>query len=297
MVIDPISATLAVAQTGLGLIQGDAQQKAQQQDYLNQSAFNSANAAFARWQAGMSAKVNDLNNSYQYWQQTVQYNQNQAYVHSLRNFELAKELQQAEVVRDTRAAAGSDFVLRSEALQQQVQEKAMQDAVALQQYRMQALRSSSAVRAMATEGRSVDRLINDYARQEGDYSTLQQINRGLADRQYRRDQVATITRYLQNYNSQQFYQSQPYMDPIFPFPPLPTLIQPAPPSMNGGQPANYSGLNIATSLLSGANTYVSTNAALSKYRGSSGGGGGGGLLPQVSNNTSLAFSGINLMGG
>lgn len=289
MIIDPISATLAVATTGLGLIQGSAQQKAQQQDYLNQSAFNSANAAFARWQSGMSAKVNDLNNGYQYWQQTVQYNQSQAYVHSLRNFELAKELQQAEVVRDTRAAAGTDFALRSDALQQQVEEKAMQDAVALQQYRMQRLRSSSAVQAMATEGRSVDRLVNDYARQEGDYSTLQQISRGLMDRQYRRDQVASITRYLQQYNSQQFYQSQPYMDAIAPFAPLPTMIQPPPPSMTGGRPASYSGLGIATSLLSGANTYISTNAALSKYKGSngsgrntntngsgSGGGGGGG---------------------
>lgn len=269
--IDPISATLAVATTGLGLIQGSAQQKAERQNYLNQSAFNSANAAFARWQAGMSAKVNDLNNQYQYWQQTVQHNQNQAYVNSLRNFELSKEIQQAEVVRDTRAAAGTSYALTAEALQQQVQEKAMQDAVALQQYRMQALRSRSAVQAMATEGRSVDRLVNDYARQEGDYSTLQQLNRGLMDRQYRREQVAAITRYLQQYNAQQFYQSQPYMDPISPFAPLSTLIQPPPPSMTGGAPSSTTGLNIATSLLSGANTYLSTDAALSKYRGSSGG--------------------------
>ena len=161
MVIDPISATLAVAQAGLGIAQGIAGDKARQQDYLNQSAYQNANAAFARWQAQTSAKFADANAQYQYWQQTVNYNQQQAYVNSLRNFELSKAIQQAELVGQTRTAAGANFIQQSEALNQQLQEKAMQDAVALQQYRMQSLRARASVRAMEQEGRSVDRLVND----------------------------------------------------------------------------------------------------------------------------------------
>lgn len=298
MVIDPVSATLGVAQAGLGLIQGSASQKAQQQDFLNQQAFQSANAAYAKWQAGLSAQINNANNSFKFWQETVNYNQNLAYVNSLRNFEISQAIQQAEVVRDTRAAAGSNYVQTAEALNQQLQERGLQDAVALQQYRMQRIRMSSAVQARATEGNSVDRLVNDYARQEGDYATLQDINTRLYKRQMTRQQAAAVTKYLEQYSSQQFYTERPYMDPVAPWAPLPTLLTPPPPSMSGGAPANYSGLNIASSLLSGANTYLSSSAALSKYKGSGGGGGGaGGLLPQVTNNTGLAFSGINLMGG
>ena len=294
MVIEPISATLAVAQVGLGIAQGIAGNKAQEQDYLNQAAFQNANAAFARWQAQTNARISDVNNQYQYWQQTVNYNQQQAYVNSLRNFELSKAIQQAELVGQTRAAAGANFVQQSEALNQQLQEKAMQDAVALQQYRMQSLRARASVQAMAQEGRSVDRLVNDYARQEGDYTTLMAINEGLTKRQMSREQAATVTRYLQNYTSQQFYTEQPYLDPLAPFAPLPTLIQPPPPSMTGGRPANTTGLNIGAAVLGGANTYFSVNNSLSQFRGS-----GSSNAPTRSggtNNTKLAFSGVNLLG-
>ena len=293
MIIDPISATLGVAQAGLGIFQGIASGKAQEQDYLNQSAYANANAAYARWQASTNARMQDANNSFQFWQQTVQHNQNLAYVNSLRNFELAKSIEQAKVVAQTRASAGANYVQQSEALNQQIQEKAMGDAVALQQYRMQVLRSSAAVQAMAQEGRSVDRLVNDYARQEGDHSTLQQINQGLYSRQIKREQVAAVTQYLQNYSSQQFYTEQPYLDPLAPFPPLPTLIQPPPPSMTGGRPADMSGLNIATGVLGGVNTYFSSSGQLAQYRGT------GGTPAPISgpvNQTKLAFSGINLMG-
>jgi hypothetical protein len=295
MIIDPISAGLGIISGGLGIFQGIAGNQAQQQDYLNQSAFANANAAYARWQASMNARMQDTNNQFAFWQQTVSYNQDLAYVQSLRNFELAKSIEQAKVVAQTRTAAGANYIQQSEALNQQIQEKAMGDAVALQQYRMQVLRSSSAVQAMASEGRSVDRLVNDYARQEGDFSTLQQINQGLYSRQMQREKVAAVTQYLQNYNSQQFYTEQPYMDPIAPFPPLPTLIQPPPPSMTGGRPADMSGWNIATGVLGGFNTYFNSSANLSKYRG---GGGGGGVLRSAgpTNRTGLAFSGINLMG-
>ena len=292
MVIDPISTTLAVAQAGFGIAQGIAGDKARQQDYLNQSAFQNANAAYARWQAESSAKFADANAQFQYWQQTLNYNQQQSYVNSLRNFELSKAIQQAQLVGQTRAAAGSNYIQQSEALNQQLQEKAMQDAVALQQYRMQSLRARASVQAMEQEGRSVDRLVNDYARQEGDYTTLQRINQQLAERQMSREQASTVTRYLQNYTSQQFYSEQPYLDPLSPFAPLPTLIQPPPPTMTGGAPGSTMGLNIGTALLGGANAYFSVDKSLSQYRG------GGSSAPARSggsNTTKVAYSGINLM--
>jgi hypothetical protein len=172
----------------------------------------------------------------------------------------------------------------------------MGDAVALQQYRMQSLRSRSSVLAMAQEGRSIDRLVNDYARQEGDFSVLQQINAGLYSRQMQREKVAGVTEYLQNYNSQQFYTQQPYLDPIAPFAPLPTMIQPPPPSMQGGRPGNSMGINGLTSVMGGVNTYLGSAGRLSQYRGSV----GAVLQPPgaaPSSQTKLAFSGLNLMGG
>lgn len=294
MLIDPISATLGVAQAGLGIFQGIANSRAQQQDYLNQAAYQNANAAFAKWQAGNTARFADANNQYQYWQQTVNYNQQQAYVNSLRNFELAKSIQQAEIVDQARTQAGANYIQQSEALNQQIQEKAMQDAVALQQYRMQSLRARASVRAMESEGRSVDRLVNDYARQEGDFATIQAVNQRLANRQMTREQAAAVTRYLQNYTSQQFYTEQPYLDPLAPFAPLPTLIQPPPPTMTGGAPGSTTGLNIGTALLSGANTYFASSKNLAPLRG----GGSGTPAPAVGgiNTTKLAFSGIDLLG-
>jgi hypothetical protein len=293
MIIDPISATLGIAQAGLGIFQGIANSKAQKQDYINQKAFANANAEFARWQASTSARFADANNQYQYWQQTVQYNGQQAYVHSLRNFELSKAIQQAATVGQTRASAGANYIQQSEALNQQIQEKAMQDAVALQQYRLQSLRARASVQAMDREGRSVDRLVNDYARQEGDFTTLQQINSQLSKRQMSREQAAAVTRYLQTYSSQQFYTEQPYLDPMAPFAPLPTLIQPPPPSMQGGKPSGAAAaLGIATGVMSGLNTYAASEKALSPLRGSSP---TPAAAPKAST-TSLAFSGINLLG-
>jgi hypothetical protein len=292
MAVDPISLGLGVAQAGLGIFQGVANYQAQRQDYLNQRAFANANATFARWQASTSARFTDANNQFQYWQQTVGYNQQQAYVNSLRNFELSKAIQQAQVVAQTRASAGANYVQQSEALNQQIQEKAMQDAVALQQYRLQSLRARSSVQSMGREGRSVDRLVNDYARQDGDFTTLQSINARLYRRQMTREQAAAVTRYLQAYSSQQFYTEQPYLDPMAPFAPLPTLIQPPPPSMQGGGPSSAAAaLSIGAGVLGGVNTYFSSSAALAPLRGSP-----GGATPRPAGNTNVAFSGINLLG-
>jgi hypothetical protein len=299
MIIDPVSAVLGGGQAVMGIFQGIAGNKAAKQDFLNQQAFSNANATYARWQAGMSAKVSDTNNQFQYWQQTVNANQEKAYVNSLRNFELGKSIMQAEVVGQARASAGANYSQQAQALNQQISEKAMEDAVALQQYRMQSLKARASVQAMGQEGRGVDRLMADYSRQEGDYTTLRNISQGLYNRQIGRSQVAAVTNYLQAYNSQQFYTEQTFMDPIAPFAPLPTMIQPPPPSMAGGAPSSASaGLGIATGLLSGVNTYYNASSQFSKYRGTGGGysaGTGYGSAP-MTNNTKLAYSGINLLG-
>jgi len=59
---------------------------------------------------------------------------------------------------------------------------------------------------------------------------------------------------LSRYNSQQFYERQPYMDPVAPFPPLPTLVAPAGPTMTGAKPGGMSGYQVGTALLGGVNT-------------------------------------------
>lgn len=277
--MDPISIGFGALSGGLGILQGIAGNKAQQQDYLNQKALQSANSRFARWQAGFNARVTDANSQYKYWAETVNHNQQLSYTNALRNVELLKAVRQAEVVGQTRAAAGASYVQDSEALGQQMQEASMQEAVALQQYKWRALQNSSAVQAMATEGRSVDRLVNDYARQLGDYETLQQINKGIRGRQYTREQAGQVAQYLSRWNSQQFYEEQPYIDPIAPFAPLPTLIQPAGPSFIGARPGGAaSGLNILSGVMGGVQGAMSMQGSLNALRfpkGSTGTGVGG----------------------
>jgi hypothetical protein len=146
----------------------------------------------------------------------------------------------------------------SQAVSQAYQEASMQEAVAMQQYRWRALQARASVQAMNQEGRSIDRIVNDYARQEGDYMTLMDINQRLRTRQYNREQAAQVAQYLNRWNSQQFYEEQPYIDPIPPFAPLPTLLTPPPPSMTGSGPsAGAAFLNVGTSILGGINTAVS----------------------------------------
>jgi hypothetical protein len=267
------------AQAGLGIFQGIAGYKAQKQDYLNQKAFQQANNEFAAWQAGFNAKINDANNQYKYWADTVNHNQQLAYTNSLRNVELLKAVRQAETVRDTRAAAGASYIQDSDAIGQAFAEASMQEAVALQQYQWRTLQGQSSVQAMAMEGRSVDRIVNDYARQMGDQKTLQTINQGIRSRQYTREQAGQIAQYLGRWNSQQFYEEQPYIDPIAPFPPLPTLIQPAGPSMTGSGPSSAAAaINIGTGILGGISAGISMNNQLNGLRnpnGSNGSGTGG----------------------
>jgi cell division protein FtsB len=265
VVISGAAAALGAAQFGLGAAQSILGYQAKKQDYLNQTALQDANEKFAANQATLNAEIADLNSQYKFWGQTINYNQNLAYANSQRNVELMKGVAQAEVVRDTRASAGASYALESEAIGQAYAETSMQDAVALQQYQWRSLQARASVQARATAGKSIDRIVNNYARQMGDYTTLQEINQGLRKRQYSRSQANAISTYLSRYNSQQHYAQTPVLDPIAPFPPLPTLIQPPPPSMRGGSPGIGSALlGVGTAALGGFNTALGAQASINK---------------------------------
>jgi len=262
--IDPIGLAVGGASAIFGMIQADAADKARQQENLNQTAYANATAQFNQWQAGMNQQVNSLNEQYKYWRDTVSYNQNLAYTSQLRNYEFAKELAQAQRVGEARAGAGANYALQAEAIQQQLQERGMQEAVAMQQVMYRGLQASAAYQASAQEGRSMDRYVGNFARQVGDYRTLQTINQQFQNRQYRREQLSAVTAYLNQYNSQQFYEPTPYMDPVAPFAPLPSMVMPPGPSMQGGAPASTMAMSAGTALLGGVNTYLDTASAIKK---------------------------------
>ena len=266
MIIDPVSAVVGGASMIGGIFQGIAENRAKQQDYVNQKAYANATAEFNRWQAGFNAKVNNANSQYSYWASTVNHNQQLAYTSQMRNYDLAQEIAQAEKVRETRVGAGVDYAINSQALSQKFSEEGMSRAVGMQQYYYRMLQQSSAFQAAATEGNSSDRIINNFNRQMGDYVTLQNINEGLSKRQYRRDQLSQIAGYLSKYRSQDFYQAQERVDPIAPFPPLPTMVTPPGPSLQGAAPSSTLGLNIGTAVLGGVNTYIGTASALGKLK-------------------------------
>mgnify|MGYP003117918494 CR=1 FL=1 len=247
-------------QAGLGVLQGIAGYNAKKQEYVNQKAFQEANSKFASWQAGFNARISDANKQHDYWKDTVNYNREFAWTNSLRNVELNRSIAQAEVVAETRAAAGASYIRDSEAISQQYQEASMQEAVAAKQYKWRSLQARASAQVMNQEGRSVDRIINDFSRQEGDFLTLQDINSKLRGRQYSRSQAGQIATYLSQWNSQSFYAEQPYMDPLAPFAPLPTLITPAAPTFTGGAPSKGAAmLNVASGIMSGVNLGLQVN--------------------------------------
>ena len=255
MAIDPV--TFGVVSGGLNFLSGIANYQAQKQDYVNKLAYKKASDEFASWSARQQAAQTDINNQYKFWGEKVNYGQSLAYTNSLRNYELSKAIVSAEEVARVRSSAGADFISTSDAFAQGFQQEAMSDAVALFQYNVQALKARSTIAAGATEGPSVDRLMNDYARQVGDFTTLKRINDGFKESQYTRQQAGAISQYINQYNSQQFYQQQDYVDPIPPFAPLPTLIGPAGPSMVGSGPSAGAALLGAVSggLSAGLSTY------------------------------------------
>jgi len=264
VIIDPISAGVGVLSAGLGIFQGIAQSKAQKQDYLNQTAYADATAKFNQWQSRLNVQANNLSSQYSYYAEMVNYNQQLAYTNQLRNYDLAQELAQAEKVRETRTSAGTNYVVNSQALSDKFAEEGMSRAVGMQQYMYRVMQQSSAFQAAMGEGQSSDRIVNNFARQSGDMQTLQAINQKLSERQYNRDQLGRITEYLSQYNSQEFYKAAQRDNPVQPFPPLPSMLTPPPPSMRGAAPSSNGGLNIANGLLGGANAYLSTAAAIKK---------------------------------
>jgi hypothetical protein len=301
--MDPFSLGIAAVSTGLNIF-GASQQRAaeeaayaqQQQNYKDAKRFQRANDQFARWQSSFNAKISNTNSKYQYWAATVNYNQQKSYTNALRNVETIKAIKQAEVVQRTRAAAMSSYVNDSQAISQQYEEMAMQDAVALQQYTWRALQARASVQALEQEGNSVDRLVNDYSRQLGDYASLQQINQKLRERQYTRAQAGQVAQYLDRWNSQQFYEEQPYMDPLPPFAPLPTLVMPPPPSMTGAPPTRPSGgafgLNVASGILGGIQTAVGLSQGMKGLNTPSSSSG-----PGTPGTAGLDLSGIRQYGG
>ncbi len=262
----PVGMAMGGLTFGLGLLQNNASNKARQQDYLNQTALQDATTQFNSWQAGMNAERSDLNQQYKYWGDTVRYNQNFSYTQQLRAVEYAKEAEQAELVFNTRASAAADYSNQSSTLAAQMQERAMSEAVAVQQYRYRALQSSAAYQAAGQAGNSMDRFVRDFDRQAGDYAALKQIEAGLRENQYTRAQQSQVATYLSRYNSQQFYMRQPYMDPIAPFAPLPTLVTPAGPTMRGAAPSGNSFLQSTTAAMSGLNTALSFGSSVNKLR-------------------------------
>ena len=92
-------------------------------------------------------------------------------------------------------AAGVSYVQDAQALQDQLGEVEMNAAVAQQQYTWRALQARASVQAMAMEGNSVDRIVQDYSRQLGDQMTLEAINEDIRDRQYR-GRAGQVQQYL-----------------------------------------------------------------------------------------------------
>jgi len=287
---DAIGLGLGLASTGMGIFGASAQAAQQKQSHKDALAYQRASDKYARWAAKINTKIANTQSRYRYWSELVNYNQNLSYVNQLRNFELTKAYRQAEIVRRTRSAAMAEYALQSQALSEGIREQASQDAISAYQYAHQAMKAQSQVIAIGQEGASVDRLVNDYARQLGDFRALQQINQNFRDRQYTREQASLVANYLSRYNSQQFYEPAPYQDPIRPFAPLPTLTMPQPPSMTGAGPSQMAAnLTMGNAVLGGINTGLNVWQGLQQFTSSGKSGGGSGLL-----GFDLATQGISL---
>ena len=255
VVITPLM--MAGGQFALSAFQGFLGYRSKQQDYLNQRAQQKASNEFAQWTASNQARTQDLNNSYRFYQEQVNYGQELAYASQMRNFELTKSINQAEVVARTRSSAMADYSQQSGAMAEAFQQQSMADAVSMMQYKQQALRQQASVSAAMQEGQSADRYINDYARQLGDMEAMRQLNDRFRERQFTREQAGQIATYLNRYNSQQIYQAQQVLNPIMPFAPLSTLVNPAGPSFTGAAPSAGSAF-LGTAI-------NATNAALGTY--------------------------------
>ena len=257
--MEPISMGVMAAQAGIGFLQNQQSHIARQQEYKNQTAFQGVQQNFNSWQAGFNAKLSNLNSQYRYWGETVRHNEKLSYAGQLENYEFAKEIAQAQRVLEARVGAGVDYIAGAEAIQAAYQERGIQEAVAEQQLMYRGLQASAAYQASAQEGKSMDRYVRDVDRQIGDYSALKQIKDGMAERQYSRQQLGQLTKYLNQYNSQQFYVKAPIQKPTMPFAPLPAMVTPPQPYMRGAAPADTRFLDNATSAFGALKTGLNTN--------------------------------------
>ena len=134
---DPISLGVAGIGFGLDLFGASANNRAQEQEYLNAKAYQDASARFNSWQASFNAKNRDLDNQYAYWQQTVNYNQERAYTAQMRNYDLSQEIDQAENVFETRVGAGLNYMTNSQALSDRYAEEKLPETDALVDLRIE----------------------------------------------------------------------------------------------------------------------------------------------------------------
>ena len=104
----------------------------------------------------------------------------------------------------------------------------------------------------------MDRYVRNFARQVGDANSIAQINAGLRNKQYKREQLSAITKYMSQYNSQNFYVKSPIQEQVMPFAPLPTMITAAGPTMRGAPPTSNGLLNAGTAVLGGVGTFLDT---------------------------------------
>ena len=137
----------------------------------------------------------------------------------------------------------------------------------------------------------MDRYVRDVDRQIGDYSALKQIKDGMAARQYSRQQLGQLTKYLNQYNSQQFYVKAPIQKPTMPFPPLPAMVTPPQPYMRGAAPADTRFLDNATTAFGALNTGFETNKMIMNMAA----GQGSASNPLLRLNSLLAAQEVGLM--
>lgn len=267
--------------------QGDAQQaqwdaqnararaeyEAQKAQYEDAKRLQKATDQYARWSAEFNAKLQTVQDQYAYWQQTISYNQQRSFVNAQRNVELINAVKQAKRVRQTRVGATVDYMRQAEALQAGLMQAAMADSLAVHRLNVQAAKAGSEVIASGRSGASIDRLYDDYARQIGDMETAMAINKGFREGQYTREQAGLISQYLTQWRSQEFYEKQRFFDPIRPFPPLPTLITPPPPTSTGPGPvapvmvggsSSARNLGMVSSILGGIGAGLNTWQSLNK---------------------------------
>ena len=258
MAIDPVIGGIATGLLGYG--QGIAESNARRQAHADSVAFQEVETEYAGWIAEVQRDEQDLNNQYTFFQERVNWGQDNIYVAGLRNYELSKAINQSKVVADTRISAAADYINQSDAINAAAAEQAMADAMSSYHYKLQGLRMAASAEAGGVG--MIDRIQQDFSRQVGDMNTMQAISQQFKDRQLTRQQAGAIATYLARYNSQQFYEVQEYQDPLMPFAPLPTLVSPIPPSMTGAAPSASMGAfsAIAGGVGQGLNTYTGLEA-------------------------------------